>query len=753
MIAVPLLSSLLAILGQARGWLDAFENLAYDLRLTTFSPTPTRSPDVVLVEIDDATLAKIGSNPQARQDYGAYPYSRNLWAQAVEHLLSRGARAVGFDAVMDERHPDATGDLGLAIKLAEHRAPFYLGFKLLPTTPPLPRVEPVNRRPPDTRPPPEPSGEIGEDLPLEPRPEEIARALAFPVHFDRLEAPRLRGLALDPESQTTVMAPVYPVPPIGPLVPAVAGFGLVAPETDPDGKMRRTRFAYSDGANTYALLSVALAADILGAERLELSPGRLKLGPRELAISAAGDAKLDYGGALTDRFQSVSLWQVLQDYWQAQVGEPLELPEDLFRGKVVLLCGTSLGTYDMKATPFSGSTPGVVKIATEVSALLSGRFITDWPFRHAAILTLALALLSSFVLFSTRSLLVDLGWALAALVALFAGTGLILARAKLHVPLVMPGLAVGLTSLASLAFNGLFARREGQQIKAMFSRYVAPQVVEQLVRQPERLRLDGENLEVTAFFSDIRGFSTFSERFKDDPRGLVALLNTYLTRVSGTLQRHGACLDKYIGDAVVCIFGAPLRMEDHAVRACRAALEVQQEVDRLREEFLARGLPDLYTRIGMNTAVMFVGNFGSEQLFNYTAMGDGMNLASRLEGANKAYSSRIMIGPRTYELAKDFIEARELDRVRVAGKTEAVAVYELLALKGQLPETTARVVALYAQALARYREGRFADALPFLDEALRIDGGDGPSMALRQRCQKYLSEPPAAFDGVVSLDK
>src|SRR5262249_4801689 len=192
----------------------------------------------------------------------------------------------------------------------------------------------------------------------------------------------------------------------------------------------------------------------------------------------------------------------------------------------------------------------------------------------------------------------------------------------------------------------------------------------------------------------------------------------YLTRVSAVLQEHGACLDKYIGDAAVCIFGAPLRTPMHAVDACRAALKVQEEVTRMREEFKAQDLPDVYTRIGVNTAVMFVGNFGSEQLFSYTAMGDGMNLASRLEGANKAFGTLIMIGPRTYELAKDHIEARELDWVHVAGKSETVAVYELLALKGQLPETKQRVVQLYAQALALYREARFDEALTPLTAAL-----------------------------------
>jgi len=344
-------------------------------------------------------------------------------------------------------------------------------------------------------------------------------------------------------------------------------------------------------------------------------------------------------------------------------------------------------------------------------------------------------------------------WPLVIPVLLFVGTGALLVHAKIQVGLVAPVLAASLTNVAAVAVNHLFADRERARVKAMFSRYLSPQVVEQLVEQPELPKLEGEQMEVTAFFSDIRGFSTFSERFADDPQGLVRLLNTYLTRVSGTLLRHGACLDKYIGDAVVCIFGAPLKTPDHAIRACAAALEVQAEVLELRREFAERGLPDVYTRIGVNTAQMFVGNFGSEQLFNYTAMGDGMNLASRLEGANKPYGSLILIGPQTQALVSHAFETRELDRVRVAGKQEAVVIHELLSRKGDLPESRQRTLALYAQGLALWREARFPEAAAVFARAVETDPEDGPSRTLLARCLKHAKNPPDSFDGVIDLDK
>ena len=422
----------------------------------------------------------------------------------------------------------------------------------------------------------------------------------------------------------------HPVLPIGALLDAVTAFGLVLPEPDLDGKLRRTRFAYQDGANRYVTLAVDTAADLLGAERLELTPGQLRIGNRTVALDADGSAALDYGGTLHQRFDTRSLLSAIDDSVRRQQGRPTLLGADYFRGKVVFVAGFALGTFDVKATPFSNETVGVVKPATELATLLHGRFITRAPGWVTVLVAFAAALWSALLILGTRNIWVEGLWPLAAPALLFAGTGWALVASKVHVSLAVPVLAASLTNVAAVAINHLFADRERARVKAMFSRYLSPQVVNQLVEQPELPKLEGDQMEVTAYFSDIRGFSTFSERFRDDPQGLVRVLNTYLTRVSGTLLLHGACLDKYIGDAVVCIFGAPLRTEDHALKACAAALDVQQEIQRMRSEFAAQGLPDVYTRIGINTAVMFVGNFGSEQLFNYTAMGDGMNLASRL---------------------------------------------------------------------------------------------------------------------------
>lgn len=759
-LVMTVLATVGAALCQHQGLLrmpDA-ERAAYDQGLTLFTRGHARSRDVVIVGIDDSTLRGIRDNPAYARAYGIFPYGRTLWAHVFARLVDEGARAIVFDGVMDERDTDESRDFLLAQVVRERGLPLTLSFGLDASQPPLPSVEAVNRLPQPQALPQEMLGEDFQDVaePEAPSPGEVARALALPVRHEGLALPTLE----EPSGGAGPPLMRFPVPPVPELLRAVPGFGLVLPEDDEDGRMRRTRFVYSDGHNTYALLALAAAADVMGAGHVELTPGRLKVGLRELPINPDGSAELDFGGTWQERFEVFSVFAVLEDWVREQqhrsrgTAYTRVLPEGTFRGKVVVVGGLSVGVNDVKATPFQVQAPGLVKHAVMMDALVSGGFITEAPFWVSLLLTLLVALVSVSLITLARAPLVEIVWPLALFFGFFLVTGVFLEHGRTHVLTAMPVYAGEFASLCAVAFNHLFANRERERLREAFNRFLDKTLVDQLVEQQRLPSLEGETREITAFFSDIRGFSTFSERFRDNPKALAALLNRYLTRVSTVLMRHGACLDKYIGDAVVCLFGAPLDMPDHAVRACLAALAVREEVEALRREFQKEGLPDVYTRIGLNSAEMFVGNFGSEHLLDYTAIGDGMNLAARLEGANKAYATTIMIGPRTQALAREHIETRELDHVRVAGKQEVVTVYELLGRAGELSESRRATVERYHRALALYRQARFEEACRVLEEALAADAEDGPSHALLARCQRYVaSPPPQPFEGVVSLEK
>jgi adenylate cyclase len=284
----------------------------------------------------------------------------------------------------------------------------------------------------------------------------------------------------------------------------------------------------------------------------------------------------------------------------------------------------------------------------------------------------------------------------------------------------------------------------------MFSHYMSETLIHDLLKHPEKLRLGGERRNLTVFFSDLAGFTSLSEQLT--PEEVVTLLNRYLTAMTDIILAGGGLIDKYEGDAIMALWGAPLPQEDHAARACLAAIENQRRLADLRREFEASGLPPVYSRIGINTGEMIIGNMGSSQRFDFTVIGDSVNLASRLEGANKTYGTRVIISEDTYRQAAARVEARELDLLRVKGKEVPVRIYELLAPKGELDGRMGEVRDLFTEGLARYRRQEWAEAIRAFQQALELVPEDGPSKVFIERCRRFMeAPPPPSWDGVYRL--
>jgi adenylate cyclase len=301
-----------------------------------------------------------------------------------------------------------------------------------------------------------------------------------------------------------------------------------------------------------------------------------------------------------------------------------------------------------------------------------------------------------------------------------------------------------IVALASLSAGLVTEGREKLRIKHAFAQYLDDRAVAQILADPSRLRLGGERRELTVLFSDIRGFSALAESL--DPQQLSSFLNEYLTPMTDLVLEAGGLLDKYIGDAVMAVWGAPLEQPDHAARACATALAMQRRLAELNTGFRARGLPQIAIGIGVSSGGMSVGNMGSERRFDYTVVGDAVNLGARLEALTKAYDAEILVGERARELAGDRFVFRELDTVRVKGKDRVVRVYELLGARG----APVRVdLERFAAALAAYRARRFADAETGFQAALDACPDDGPARALLERARRLgAAPPPADWDGV-----
>ncbi len=432
----------------------------------------------------------------------------------------------------------------------------------------------------------------------------------------------------------------------------------------------------------------------------------------------------------------------------AEDEEELEELSYLVEGKIVLIGEVAEVAHDDFETPV-GNVFGVEIIADSISTILKGA-----PLQAASLgLEILLAALLMLGLYSTTFLQNPLPRTLLATVCFIIYIAYVCMAYIYQNTIYSMSYVLIAGFLSVLVINLRFYLEErGQKalIRSAFGQYLSPKVVTDLVKNPGKLSLGGEEREMTAYFSDIAGFSTFSETL--NPTQLVLLLNDYLTEMCNIIIRSEGTVDKFEGDAIIAFWGAPTLQPDHAKLACYASIEMHQRLAELRVKWSAQNHPDINVRMGINTGAMLVGNMGSAQRMNYTMMGDAVNLASRLEGANKVYQSDLMISQNTYDRVVDYVDVRELDTIRVVGKSEAVTVYQLLDRKGLVTGSMADLVDLYNQGLDLYKARDYVKAVEKFNQGIAIHADDGPCLTYIARCQQYLENPPANdWDGVFTL--
>jgi class 3 adenylate cyclase len=426
-------------------------------------------------------------------------------------------------------------------------------------------------------------------------------------------------------------------------------------------------------------------------------------------------------------------------------GNPLEFEK--LKGGVFFYGLTAAGTHDLNPMPFSPRYPMVGSIANVFNTI-----VTDQPIRPVdkvwtLPLLLAVGLFTGYIL-STRSTVRGSLFTVLFLIGYLLFAYQLFANFRIWIDVVGPATTIVLADVVIVWHKFNAAEKRRKFIKRAFEFYLNPSVVEQIAKNPEMLELGGKEMVLTALFSDVAGFTTISEQLR--PPQLVELLNEYLTAMTDIVLKYDGTLDKYEGDAVMAVFGAPIHFPDHATRACYVALEMQDVLKQMREKWKAEGRPELHARIGMNSGSMVVGNMGSRTRFNYTVMGDAVNLASRLEGVNKQYSTSIMISEFTLELCKFDIVTREIDLIRVKGKAAPVKIYEVLGRANDgLPDDVKAVVERFSRGLEAYRRREWTAGIEAFQQALEIRPDDGPSLTYLKRCKEYLLvPPPAEWDGV-----
>jgi adenylate cyclase len=314
--------------------------------------------------------------------------------------------------------------------------------------------------------------------------------------------------------------------------------------------------------------------------------------------------------------------------------------------------------------------------------------------------------------------------------------------------MVYPLLGLSATYTALTAYYYVTEQRQRKKVKDTFRQYVAPLVVEEMLKEPGRLKLGGEEKILTVLFCDLEGFTTYSERYA--PQEMAEILGEYYNHMTEQIFIHRGTLKEYIGDELMAIFGAPLEAPDHAARACAAALAMQEQRTALGSEWSKIGRPRLRARTGINSGPMLVGNLGSKYRFAYGVLGDQVNLGSRLEGLNKVYGTEILVGENTARLAEGAFLLREVDMVRVIGRTQAVRVYELLVKLGApISPEQEKALRSYAAGLEAYRQQIWGEASALFGQALALWPGDGPARTMAERCEIYQKTPlPEEWNGV-----
>lgn len=617
------------------------EGATYDLRTRVFADPSRASKDIVIAAIDDRSLRELA--PQV----GRWPWPRAAHAEALDYLKYAGARLVVYDVQFPEAELNAESDAAFADALAD------AGNAVLPMA--------LSR-----------DSESVAGVAAAATGEAEARRFALPVRT------RLR---LVDEAHAITPTPV--------LARSAAAIGSIALNLDADGTVRHERLLWRHDGRFYPSLALAAArlaaparyggAPGLGADSLRFTGGAP--GARGAAVPLEDGAMVlrwrgPFGDARRQTYPVFSYSRLVLSYEDVFHGRAPALPPGELKGKIVFVAVTASGLYDLRQTPFGGAEPGVMIHATALDNLLRGDFMRRAPgwanAGTAAAAALAAALAVSLIgsaAWGTAAALLVLLLAGGASAAAFAGGAWLDAAA--------PATGGALAYAGAMAMNYVTEGRERRRVRDMFSRFVDPHVVRRLADVGEQLQLGGQRVPLTVLFSDIRGFTSLSENLPAET--VVAMLNEYLGAMTDIVFRHQGTSDKFIGDAVMAFWGAPLPAADHARSAADCALEMIEELERLNRGWEADGrAAGLRIGIGINTGEAVVGMIGSlKHKLDYTAIGDAVNLASRLESLNKEMGTTIIISDAVRAALGDGYDTRALPEVHVKGKEQAVHVHEL----------------------------------------------------------------------------
>ena len=703
------------------------ETGSLDLRFRLRGTRPP-GPEVTIVMIDDRSLDSLGR----------WPLSRALFARALELIHDAGAKVVAFDLLFTEPDEPMPADMRQEARAA---------------------VKALTQAPTDEL----RAGQLRAGLQRLADSDRDARFAAalrssgnvlLPIGFS------FTGTAGEEPSWLSDAAYARfdpsPLPPVFPLRPKAAVLPIALLATAAAG-LGHTALAYdSDGAPRYDYVAMPFKADFLPSMPVRAAAAYFGVAWSDVALALGSGVRIGKLTVPTDRAM-----RLLINYR----GPPRTVPSlsfaDLLAGRVapgklagrIVLIGASfMGSRDSYPQPF-GSTPmaGVERVANIIDTIISRDFINPvsggWMIVVMAAVLLMAALAGAMTEFLPTRLAALAG---VAPIAVWTAAAQFAFLKDVWLPLVEPVTALATAAATVLLFRYWVVDRVSRRIRSAFCHYLAPSVVERLVDSEVELHLGGERREVTIMFADLSGFTTMSTRLS--PEDLMALTNSYHALMVEAVEGNGGYVNQFVGDAVMAIFGAPAPDPHHAASAARAALQIVASVMRAKAEADSRGAPGYAVKIGLNTGPAVIGNVGAPKRYNYTAVGETVNIAARLEGVPEDYGCRIVVGPNTAAAISEHFVTCELDWIKVKGKDAAFSVYQLIAEKSAFNGAELASLAQYEAGLKRYRAGDFAAA----EEIWRSEGdhpnpgviATSPPLVMAGRCASLKTTPPEAWDGI-----
>ena len=712
-------------------FLDELELKTYDMRLQLTMPN-TLDPRIVIVDIDEKSLSEIGR----------WPWNRSVLAKIVNQLFDNyHINMLGFDVVFAES--DESSGLKILQNLAQTKLQYSSEF--LTTVTQLQDTLDYDRLFADSlhdrrivlgytfiSNQQEPADEIVKIGKLPQPLPNLTNGQVDPVFINRLPAAQGYAANLAQFQDNALYAGHFDTYP------------------DEDGIVRRAPLFYQYKGNMYELLSLAMARIALDApesQLIKIKSGNyinienIKVGNRIIPVDKYLRTLVPYRGQ-QGSFTYVSASDILH----GRITDP-----NILTNKIVLIGTTARGLQDVRATPVSGSYPGVEVHANIIAGILDGNIMQNPAFIHG--LEIMIIFLVGMIMIILLPLLSPLTSTIATLTLLI---GVVILNLTLWIDLhwVLPITATILTILSLFIFNmsyGFFVETTNKRhLTQLFGQYIPPELVDEMNQNLDRhFSMEGESREMTVLFSDVRGFTTISEGLS--PKELSELMNAYLTPMTKIIHEHRGTIDKYMGDAIMAFWGAPLQDEQHATRALDAAMAMIKQLKAMQPEFKAHGWPEIKIGVGLNTGIMSVGNMGSKFRMAYTVLGDAVNLGSRLEGITKQYGVQVIVSETTKAKSPNFA-FRELDRVRVKGKDQPVAIFEPIDLLSNLDDNTQNELTRYEEALEHYRQQNWPAAQSQLNELQQ----QVPTRLLykiyAERVNYFMENPPGEnWDGVYTF--